>query len=259
MEGLAGVDRVNIVLPGVIGLEDVLPLLEYEAFAEIERLSEWDKDRAFEHCMKVIETMIKEPANGHSKVASMLLGRKSDTYLSLPPEALREVFPVLFYEILKDSGKAMKFLRTYSLLHNAGIICDVTTSFKELQEDIKRFPPAAMGALKLFQYHDWFTGLPEEERRRMILHKDIIKQTLVDVMDPILAELEKQGKESRIIIYGPNDMARYRGYDSFRAIVERQIFERLQKKYGKHPQIELRTDKSMNNAVEMLKRACYSN
>lgn len=260
MEGLVRLeDSVRVVLPRFANIEDILPLAEIQAFSDFAKLSGMDKEKVVEHCLKVIDNMIDQPVNGHSKMVSVLLGRGSDSYLQLPPVALREVFPVLFYEFFKcDVVKTMRFMRDYLLLHNSGIMYDISTSFDGLAGCVKGYSPAAIGALKLHEYHDWFKILPKEEKKRMILNKGIIKQTIVDVMEPILAEVEKKDKGTKIIIYGPREAAKYAGYDAFRAIIEGQTFGRLEKKYGKHPQLDLRTDKSLSNVVEMMKKGSYS-
>src|SRR3989344_1699584 len=199
MEGLENIANGGITVPGIVEINDILPLIGQDVF------SDSDQNKAFEHCMKVIETMITESKNGSQRIVSMLLGRKADSYLQLPPEALREVFPVLFYEVLKDTSKTMKFLRTYVLLHNSGLVCNVSTSFEEIKTEIGCYPAAAISILKLHEYSDWFNKLPMEERKRRILEKNAVRETLADAMEPILSELEKQGKESRKIVYGHSE------------------------------------------------------
>lgn len=231
-----------------------LSLIEELAFAELD--AERDKEKVFEHCMKVIDMMDQE-LNGHVKKAKTLMNRPADTYFSLLPPELKEVFPILYYEIFKcDIRKTMSFIKTYSLFRGSGIRYDVSITFDGFKEGIV-YGPDAIAALKLYQYHDWFMKLSPEEKKRRILQKGIMKETILDVMEPMLAELEKYGREPKIVIYGPREFENYKGRDLFRAMVEKKIFDRLAKKYGKHEQVDLRTDRNIENLVEAVRRNCY--
>jgi hypothetical protein len=108
-------------------------------------------------------------------------------------------------------------------------------------------------AFKLYEPSDWFSELPQEERYLRILQKGVVKQTLAEVMEPLLSTMEKCDHKPKIIIWGPNPNGNYKGYDALRAaFVERKVFDQLRKLYGTHPQIELREDKHIRNAVQLL-------
>lgn len=226
-------------------------------FPDISFDSNVEDAKALEYCMKVIETMMTMPKNGCQKSVSMLLGRKQDPYLGMPPEALYEVFPVLF----DDTMKAMKFLRLYSYLHHSPFTYNVSTGFNEAVNDIRYFAPLAVVVFKLYDASRWFKELPPEERMKKLLQKGVVESTLIGIMEPMLLELEKEGKDAKVVIYGPNEAAKYTTtYDALRAaMIEEGIFKKLEQMFGKHPQIMLRRDRHINNAVELLKGMDYSN
>ncbi|MFO8016306.1 MAG: hypothetical protein R6U32_04325 [Candidatus Woesearchaeota archaeon] len=214
---------------------------------------EADSRVMMEHCMKVLEQMRGKPrGNGGDNTpgkVSMLLGRREDQYLGMPPDALYSVFPALF----QDPMKARKFLRLYSTLYNSGIDYHVSTEFDELRTALDHFNYAAIGAMKLYQPSRWFIELPEEERVQKLLSKGAIEKSLPDVIEPMLAECE--GKGTRLIVYGPDENRRHMSsYDSLRAaMIENRIFNAIENRYGRHPNLILRRDKSIQSMVEFLK------
>lgn len=227
-------------------------------FSEVSFDSNVEDAKALEYCMRVVETMARSKRNGCQKSVSLLLGRRHDPYLGMPADALYEIFPVLFNDL--GAMRAMRFLRVYSMLHSSGLAFNVSTDFSEASKDLSYFPPSAFVAFKLYQPSRWFIDLPQKEREKRLLQKGVVEKTLAQVMEPMLAELERGCKDAKVVVYGPNDSAKYlTRYDALRAaMIEEGIFKTLQKIYGKHPQLILRRDKHIGNVVKLFGGPDYS-
>ncbi|MBD3313625.1 hypothetical protein GF345_04240 [Candidatus Woesearchaeota archaeon] len=221
---------------------------------EPESLESNNEEQAWNHCRKVLDSMRRDRRNGSEESVSMLLGRKHDPYLGMPPDALYDMIPVVF----NDPLKAMKFLRIYALLHNSPFSYNVSTDLDDAVKAAGFFPPKAVIAFKLYEAAEWFRQMPQEERLKMMLQKGVVAKTLPDVIEPLLENAEKN--EAPVIVYGPRDDTRYmNSYDSLRAaMIEENIFRAVQKGYGDHPNMKLRRDKDMRKAVEMLQGMFYA-
>lgn len=221
---------------------------------ELDSIQLLDSNKVLAHCLKVIDGMRKNHIKTN-KIVSLTLGRiLEDPYLGLSPEALYEVFPLLYEQVFKNSIKAMNFLKTYCFLIGSGLNYNISITLDELMRDIRDFSPVATASLKLYDLDEGFIKLPKEQRKAMLLKKEIIKKTIVDIIEPILETMQK---ESKLIVYGPSDVAKYTGYDALRSsFIEEKIFEKL-KKFSKHPNLELRRDKNFRSMVNLLRSYCY--
>ncbi len=241
--GMPGIASPYIYAPSV-GLVDILDCKDV------------DPEQVFLHCRKVLETMMKAaPRNGTQKSASMILCRKTDPILSMPPDALYEMLPVLF----DDPLKAMKFLRMYTFMQDSGLRYYVSTDFNDAVETVQKFPDiGAIASLKLYHPSKWFINLPQEERLRKLLQKGVIEDTLGEYIEPMLDRVKECDEKPKVVIYGPNDSIKYTNqYDSLRAaMLEERAFRTVEKMFGKHPAIELRRDKHMKNVVQLLVGYC---
>ncbi len=272
MEGLARLEEG--VQCGVHYNNACIPALEEDISnicASDERIRNIIKD-GLTHIHDIMrEGRIK--GDGHIR---LLFCRDIDELIDTPLYGLKDMIEMLAHTRFRDENKSKNFFRLLKAMHELETDFSIFTKFDEALEatrikdevygnadgfyddklERERYGALTFVVFKLFQFSDWFEEKPLNERVSLILKKDAIEKTALEILAPLRDEVSKYAEGSKIVVFGPADLRNYKRYDFHRARLEKVVFDEAARSYSDDPLFDFLDNKSLVHMMRYL-RAGY--
>ncbi|MFC1732954.1 hypothetical protein ACFL6I_21855, partial [candidate division KSB1 bacterium] len=209
--------------------------------------------------------------DGHIR---LLFCRDVDRLVDTPLYGLKDMVEMLAHTEFTDEKKSRNFFKLLRAMHELETDFSIFTRFDEAMEatkidniqyadgfydddlEKKEYGALTFVIFKLFQFSDWFEEKPEKERVSLILKRDVIDKTILEVLEPLKEEVDKYANGSKIVVFGPSNLKNYSRYDFHRARLEHVIFEEAKRNYENKPIFDFLPNKSLVTMMRYL-RAGY--
>ena len=191
----------------------------------------------------------------------LVLGRRYDNYLSMPPDALECAIHDMIPNELKARSMVRKMLPHSEMIHERsdkyGLNLLVFNTFGFLK-GLDDYHPSSIAFFKVYDPKPSYLELEPRERRPMMSVKNAVEYSLMDFLPELLNKIGQKGYGTKIYVFITDNHTGLSTDDLFRKmLIEDPIIKALQKQYRNDPRIEFVTGKSLEKGVEILARGHY--
>ncbi|MBU0535713.1 MAG: hypothetical protein KKE20_02015 [Nanoarchaeota archaeon] len=192
---------------------------------------------------------------------SLVLARRFDNYLAVPPAELQYLIPNLVPDPVQASGLVRKMIAHSSIIQEKtkeyGLNLILLNNFGFVNS-LDRFHPGAIAFFKLYDPRPDYLSIPQNQRRPMMSVAKAVDTSLVQLLPGLIHTLDEYGYQTKIYIFETEPNPGMNTDDHFRMLlIESPLMKQLRKIYSKHPRVEFVTGKDLKRGVEVLAKGDY--